>query len=207
MLDELLASPTVSEVCELRSRFGFMAFHGGELEKVTDVVAAEAAEAAGASYYGIIQTEDPLTHIPSKYVDPAHSPALAKFIDHVDVVVTMHGYGRQHLRRSLLFGGRNRELARHVARHLRRTLPDYDMVVELEELPTELSGQHPDNPVNRPRLAGVQIELPPLVRWHLDGWHWSDRGESGRAEQVQRLIQGLATAATDWPLGESSASV
>ena len=40
MLSELLASPGVREESVLRSRFGFMAFHGGALEEMTDVIAA-----------------------------------------------------------------------------------------------------------------------------------------------------------------------
>ena len=43
----------VSEHSTLRSTFGFMAFHGGALEEMTDIVASRAAERAGASYYGI----------------------------------------------------------------------------------------------------------------------------------------------------------
>ena len=51
-LQELLSRPTVEEILHLRSpRLGFMAFHGGRLEKVTDVVATEAAARSGASYY------------------------------------------------------------------------------------------------------------------------------------------------------------
>ena len=36
---ELLAMPGVEEQLELRSRFGFMAYHGGALEEMTDVIA------------------------------------------------------------------------------------------------------------------------------------------------------------------------
>ena len=34
---QLLDTHGVQEVCELRSRVGFMAYHGGSLEEVTDV--------------------------------------------------------------------------------------------------------------------------------------------------------------------------
>ena len=44
MFDELLAHEGVEEIVELRSTFGFMAYHGGSLEEVTDVVATAAAE-------------------------------------------------------------------------------------------------------------------------------------------------------------------
>jgi len=174
-----------------------MAFHGG-VERVTEVVAVEAAERADASYYGVVQPEELQWHVPSKHIDPAHSQRLAAFLDHVDVVVALHGYGRRHLRWSLLLGGTNRALADHVAAHLRPRLPAYDVVADLDAIPTELAGQHPDNPVNRPRQAGVQIELCPLVRWHVEGWAWSDTGDVGRAPQTESLILGLAESARAW---------
>ena len=74
MLDRLLAHPDVEEVSELRSTFGFMAFHGGGLEEQTDVIARAAAEQSGSSYYGIHQPADLKWHIPSHQIDPAHSP-------------------------------------------------------------------------------------------------------------------------------------
>lgn len=180
-----------------------MAFHGGELEKVTDIVAREAAERSGASYYGIVQRQDPLVHLPSTKVSPDESATLATFIDHVDVAVTIHGYGRKHLRRSLLLGGRNRALATHFAEHLRDGLDDYEIIDDLASIPVKLAGQHPNNPVNRPTGNGVQIELPPYVRWNIDAGHWSDFGEGGRAPQVNLLIDALTTAAITW---ESAAS-
>ena len=43
---QLLDTHGVREVCELRGKVGFMAYHGGSLEEVTDVIAARAAAAA-----------------------------------------------------------------------------------------------------------------------------------------------------------------
>lgn len=198
-LKELLAQPSVIETVSLRSeRLGFMAFHGGRLEKTTDVVASEAAERSGASYYAIVQTQEPVTHISSKFVDPAESANLARFLEHVDAVVTIHGYGRQRLRWSVLLGGRNRTLAAHVARHLRPALADFEILDNLDEIPVELAGQHPDNPVNRTRQTGVQIELPPLLRWNIEQWAWSDVDGQVRAPQTEMLIRGLTEAATHW---------
>lgn len=196
----LLAQDHVQEHLELRSpTLGFMAYHGGQLEKVTDVIASSAANASGASYYGVLQTdEDNVVHLPSKTVDPGDSPALADFVGHVDTAVTIHGFGRKRLWHSLLLGGQNRELAAHIALHLRRRLPDYDIVDEVGALPKALAGMHPKNPVNLPPSAGVQIELPATVRWNRKGRHWSDLGSAGRAPQVQALIDGLAEAASTW---------
>ena len=101
---------------------------------------------------------------------------------------------------SLLLGGRNRELAAHVASHLRTGLDGYTIVEELDAIPATLRGLHPDNPVNRPRQAGVQIELPPRVRGL--GPFWDDRRAEwvdGRAPHTEALIAALAAAAADWP--------
>src|SRR6187200_1835603 len=90
----ILAHPGVVEHSELRTRVGVMAYHGGSLEQMTDVVAGAVAEQAGASYYAVVQPADLREHVPSTEVRPAASAALARFLDHVDVVVTIHGYGR-----------------------------------------------------------------------------------------------------------------
>ena len=197
---DLLEHATVREVSQLRSnRLGFMAYHGGQLEKVTDIIAAQAAELSGASYYAVLQSdEDAVVHLPSKTVSPSESPRLAAFLDHVDTVITIHGYGRKQSWHSLLLGGQNRQLAEHVARHLRSRLPDYDIVSDLHSIPTSLAGLHPLNPVNLPRDRGVQIELPATVRWNRKGRHWSDLGSHGRAPQVQAVIDALAAAARSW---------
>src|SRR5690606_39793265 len=62
---ELLAHPGVEEQVELRSRFGFLAIHGGSLERGTAEVADAAAEQAGASLYAVRQPDDLRWHVPS----------------------------------------------------------------------------------------------------------------------------------------------
>ena len=196
---ELLTTVGVEETSVLRSsRLGFMAYHGGELEKGTDIVAREAAERSGASYYGVTQSLDPIHHIASIRIDPAESPALTAFLDHVDAVITIHGYGLETEWKSLLLGGRNRELATHVAERLRPALPDYLMVDDVDDIPKRLRGQHSKNPVNLPRQHGLQIELPPTIRWNSASHNWSDHGDAGRAPDTDTLIHELASAASDW---------
>jgi phage replication-related protein YjqB (UPF0714/DUF867 family) len=197
MFGELLAREGVEEQCTLRSTFGVLAFHGGALERVTDVVAREVAARAGASYYAVVHPDDSV-HVPSKYVDPAQSSTLAAFLDHVEIAIAVHGYGRDDRRHDVLLGGRHRALARHLRTHLDAALPDYRHVDDLEEIPPELRGLHADNPVNRPRRAGVQLELPPLLRWHREQWGWSDTAPTGRAPQVDVLIDALASAVETW---------
>jgi len=196
MFDQLLGHPGVEEVLELRSSFGFMAYHGGSLEEMTDVIAAAAAERAGASYYGVLQPADLQWHIPSTKVDPAHSEGLQAFLDHVDVVVTVHGYGREGYWATLLLGGSNRALAEHVGGHLRGYLPAYEIATELERIPKELRGLHPLNPVNLPTQGGAQLELPPRVRGSSPLW-WDWEGP-GPTPHTEALISGLAEAATTW---------
>jgi phage replication-related protein YjqB (UPF0714/DUF867 family) len=197
MFDKLLARDDVTEVLALRGRVGFLAFHGGALERVTDVVASEAAARSGGSYYGVLYPDD-AAHVPSALVDPVHSPVLREFLAHVDVAVAVHGYGRAGWHRHVLLGGRNRRLASHVRVFLARRLPDYHHVDQLDSIPRELRGIHPDNPVNRPRAAGVQIELPPLLRWHRDAHNWSDTDGTARAPQVNSLIDALVGAVAAW---------
>jgi phage replication-related protein YjqB (UPF0714/DUF867 family) len=199
VLREFLARGEVSELCELRGRFGIMAYHGGNLERTTDAVAAELARRTDSSLYGVVQDAPHRHHIASTAFDPDHSPALSRFLDHVDVVITIHGYGRRRLWRHLLLGGRNRELARHVAGHLREGLPRrYHVLDDLDSIPRELRGQHPRNPVNRPPERGVQIELPPTIRWNYREWGWSDHQGVSRTPDVDRLIDALCAAVSSW---------
>lgn len=165
MLGELLGHPGVEEQCELRSRFGFLAFHGGSLEQGTDAIAVAAADRAGASLYVVRQPPDLRWHIPSSAFDPADSPKLAAFIDHVELAIAIHGYGRAGMWTTLLLGGRNRPLATRLGTALRARLgDDFTVTDTLDDIPKELRGLHPRNPVNLPRGQGVQLELPPRVR-------------------------------------------
>lgn len=186
MLAELLAHDGVEERLTLAGPVGFLALHGGSLERDTDRIAAEAAALAGASSYAVCQPPDLRWHVPSVRMDPADSPALTRFLDHVDVVVSVHGFGRQGLFTTLLLGGGNRAAAGQVARHLRRALPGYRVEDDLDAIPERLRGLHPRNPVNQSRHGGVQLELPPRIR-----------GQGPHADPAARsaLVTALAEAA------------
>ncbi len=198
----LLAKPGVLETVDLRSKFGFCAFHGGNLERVTDQIASEAAARSGSSYYAVLQPPGMRHHIPSAMVSPAQSPALKSFVEHCDVVVAVHGYGRRGLFTSLLCGGQNRRLASHVANHVRAVLPAYQIVDEIEQIPKALRGVHPENPCNLPSNGGVQLELPPRVRGLSPlALHWpASGGRHRRFPHVDDLIDGLVRAAASWRL-------
>ncbi len=160
---ELLAHPEVEERAVLAGRFGFMAFHGG-LEAGTAEIAEEAAQASDASLYVVRQPAVLRWHVPSHGVTPEGSELLRTWLEHVDVAVSLHGYGRIARPRRILLGGRNRQLATRLATRLSRRLPGLAVVTDLDDMPPELRGLHRDNPVNRPTRGGVQVELPPSAR-------------------------------------------
>ena len=202
-LSELLALPGVREDVVLRSRFGFMAIHGGDLELATDAIAVTAAEQAGASYYGVVHPVGLDRHLASSRYDRDGSPALGSFLDHVDAVVSIHGYGREGLWTSLLLGGGNRRLADMLAAELSDRLPGYDMVTDVDEIPVALRGTSASNPVNVPPSGGVQLELPPRVRGHSP--FSPPPGPDGFSPPTRALIDGLAAAAAMWLARDSAA--
>ena len=180
----------------LRGSVGFMAYHGGHLEWMTDVIARRAADASDASLYAVVQPEGMREHFPSTTVDRDDSPTLAAFLDHVEIVITVHGFGRRGLFGSLLLGGRNRDFAEHVGSALREHLPAYDIITDVDAIPKPLRGMHERNPVNLPTHQGVQIELPPRVRGSSPLW-WDWEGP-GLTPHTESLIDGLAAAALRW---------
>lgn len=197
---QLLDLPGVEEELTIRSTFGFCAFHGGNLERRTEIIAREAAERSGASYYGVLQPKGVRRHIPSKFVSPSESAKLAEFIDHCDVVVAIHGYGLRGRWIDLLFGGGNRPLASHMAHHVRHSATPYRCVDDLDQIPPRLRGVHPDNPANLPRRGGVQIELPPRIRGLTPmALYWPGHDyQTQQFPHIEWLIEGLAEGALAW---------
>lgn len=193
-LSELLADPAVTEVCRLRSTFGFLAIHGGGLEQMTDVIAERAADAAGASVYLLRHPTGYPHHLPSARYLPEESAALATFLDHVEVAVSLHGYGRIGRSTQLLAGGGNRALAEHLARHV--VVPGYQVITDLAAIPAELRGLHRDNPVNRVRGGGTQLELSTRVRGISPRSQLPDA--DGLTPATSALVQGLGAAARSW---------
>lgn len=175
-----------------------MAFHGGNLEEGTDLIADAVAARTGASRYVVRQPDGVRLHIPSHRFRAEHSTALAAFLGHVHEVVTIHGYGRRSMFTTVLLGGRNRTLAAHIARHLRSALPAYEVIDDLDDVPIELRGLHPDNPVNKPPGRGVQIELPPRPRGNGPFWNGWDGGWP--TPHTQDLVDGLVAALDGWPV-------
>lgn len=195
-LSELLRDPDVVEHSCLRSRFGFMAIHGGGLEQMTDVIAERAAEAAGASVYLLRHPDDYPHHLPSARFFRDESVLLAEFLDHVDVTVSLHGYGRIGRSTQLLAGGRNRVLADHLAHRI--DVPGYQVITDLDAIPRELRGLHPDNPVNRVRFGGAQLELTARVRGTSPRRPIVSNDSDGLSPVTSALVGGLTRAADAW---------
>jgi phage replication-related protein YjqB (UPF0714/DUF867 family) len=197
VLADLLATPGVVEHCDLRSSVGFLALHGG-LEAATFEIAAAAAQRSDASLYAVVQPADLTWHVPSHRYALAESRALATFCAHVEVGISLHGFGgvRDHERRwtTIVVGGSGRDHAAIVAEELRRALPDYDVLDDLDVIPREYRGVHPDNPVNRVRGAGVQIELPPRVRGSSPVWADHDFAAEPFVPHTVALLDALVAA-------------
>lgn len=181
----LLALPGVEEVCELRSAVGFMALHGGSQDRGTHEIASRAAAQSGASYYAIVQPQDLRFHLTSRRHDPEQSSAMRAFLGHVEIAISVHGFGRDGFNfyldtatapviepygparrgrqsgplRGIIVGGLNAPLVDAACRLLVERLEGYRAGSERVRL-----GFHPDNPVNLPSSHGVQIELPPALR-------------------------------------------
>jgi phage replication-related protein YjqB (UPF0714/DUF867 family) len=189
VFSELLATPGVEEHVELRSRVGFLALHGG-LEEGTAEIATAAAARGGATVYGVIQPADLAWHVPSHLFDPDDSPHLRTVLDRCDVVVSVHGYGRHGFWTTVLVGGAARPLATRLAAAVRPALPEYRVLDEINEIPPELRGLDPRNPVNRSRTGGVQLELPPRVRGI--GPQWAHLPGDGFTPHTEALVDALA---------------
>ncbi len=84
-------------------------------------------------------------------------------------------------------------MAGELAAALAPALPEYEIVVELDDIPRELRGLHADNPVNVPRHGGVQLELPPRVRGL--GPRWAEWTGPDPVPPMAALIDVLAGVA------------
>jgi phage replication-related protein YjqB (UPF0714/DUF867 family) len=198
---DLLAHPGIVEQRAIAGRVGFLALHGG-LEQGTAEIARAAAERAGASWYALVQPPDLRWHVPSHHYEAATSPGLDEVLDHCEVVVSVHGYGRDDCWTTLLLGGRDRDLARALGVRLRAALPEYEVRDDLAAIPRELRGLDARNPVNRSRGGGVQLELPPRVRGM--GPYWADFDGPAPVPHTAALVDGLVAFAAALQAGAGS---
>jgi phage replication-related protein YjqB (UPF0714/DUF867 family) len=217
-LAELLSLPGVEEECVLRSPVGFMALHGGSQDRGTYEIASRAAARAGASFYAIVQPREMRFHLTSRRHDPAESERLRTFLHHVEIAISVHGFGRDGFclwidperglmiepygpafrgrqtgpLRGIIVGGQNADLLDVARRLLHDRFPGYRVADERVRL-----GFHPHNPVNLPSGHGVQIELPPGLRGIGDfGDQLVPDGDGVVTEVIAALVE-LADRASD----------
>jgi phage replication-related protein YjqB (UPF0714/DUF867 family) len=196
-----------------------MALHGGSQDRGTDQIASRAAEQAGASYYAIIQPAGLRVHLTSRRHNPDHSALLRTFLQHVDIAISVHGFGRDSFAlwidperglviepygpatrgnqsgplRGVIVGGHNAELLKAARQLLNDRFAGYHVADERVRL-----GFHPDNPVNLPSERGIQVELPPGLRGIGDcGEHFAPRQDGIVTEVVAALVE-LANRATEF---------
>ncbi len=195
-----------------------MALHGGSQDRGTDQLACRAARQSGSSYYAIVQPRGLRVHLTSRLHNPAHSERLQGFLRHVEIAISVHGFGRDSFSfwvdpgrgpmldlygpalrgtqtgplRGVIVGGRNPDLLDAARRLLRDRFAGYHVADERVRL-----GFHPDNPVNLPSAAGIQIELPPGLRGIGDFGECLVPAEDGLvAETIAALVE-LANLASE----------
>ena len=197
---ELLAHDGVVEDLELRSRFGFLAFHGGNLEVGTDVVATQAAAEAGASLYAVRQPEGLRWHVPSIEVTPDDRPPSPPSSTTstwpwrcTATAATTCGPpcwpagGNRAARRP-----RGRPPPHHPARRLRRGRRPR------RHPRASCAASTAHNPVNRCAHGGVQLELPPRVRSRTP--FWADLPDGEPIPHVADLVARPGGRRPTWPV-------
>ena len=217
-LAELLAIPGMREECILRSNVGFMALHAGSQDRGTEQIARRAAQRAGASYYAIVHPPGLRVHLTSRLHDPDHSAHLRAFLRHVDVAISVHGFGRDGFSlwldparglvvepygpairgrqtgplRGIIVGGLNGPLLDAARVLFEGRFAGFHVADERVRL-----GFHPDNPVNLPSAHGVQVELPPGLRGIGDFGETLVPGHDAAVSDVVAALVELATRATE----------
>ena len=178
-----------------------MALHGGSLERGTAEIAREAADRSGASYYGVTQPER-AAMAPS--VGGLRSGAVRRRSPRSSTMSTSPWPSTATVGPTCSppscwadTTGRSAPGSPRRWRPPCRTTPSRH---DLDRIPRELRGQNPANPVNLPRLAGAQIELPPRIRGLGPFWD----GHAGPCPHTEDLIEGLATVARDVRAGGMS---
>jgi len=158
-------APGAVEFVHVAGPVGILALHGGGIEPGTETIARFVARETGASLYiyaGRLPRGNLRLHRPSPYDDAELTTALRRFLDHVQLAISIHGHGRAE--EIAFLGGLNEALTARLAEVARGTLPRYGWISDPVAIPPGLRGRHPRNAVNLPPDRGVQIELPRALR-------------------------------------------
>jgi phage replication-related protein YjqB (UPF0714/DUF867 family) len=195
-----------------------LALHGGSQDRGSEQIARRAAQLAAASSYAIVYPPGLRVHLTSRLHNPDHSEHLRAFLEHVDVAISVHGFGRDGFAlwfdpdqglivqpygpairgrqtgplRGIIVGGLNAPLVDAARELFQRRLASYHVAGERVRL-----GFHPDNPVNLPSAHGVQVELPPGLRGIGDLGETLVPRQDGVVSEVVAALVELATCATE----------
>ncbi|MBW2069903.1 MAG: poly-gamma-glutamate hydrolase family protein [Deltaproteobacteria bacterium] len=191
----------VVESLQLRGPLGVLAPHGGGIEPGTEAIARFVASESGASLYvfsGRLPSGNRALHCPSHQLEPDRHPLLEKFINHVSLVLSIHGHGRSQ--RQVYVGGLNKSLLESLADLLRHGLPEYEWISDWQQIPSSLRGRDPNNIVNLAPSKGIQLELPLMLRQTTTG---NKQERSVPAGDAMVLSQMLVEFVRRWMAGKS----
>ena len=183
-----------------------MAFHGGWLEEVTDDIAVDRRPAQRG--LGVCLPARPRRSVASAQSllrSHADSPVLRQFLDHVDVVVAVHGFGSP----AAVAGGAAGRSQPHAGVPCRGASDR--TAAALRDPPSPRGDPHARWRASTHAIratcrahGGVQIELPPRIRGKSP--MWTGFQGPGRVPHHEALIEGLAAAARNWPLDADASS-
>jgi len=186
-----------SEFVHLAGPVGILALHGGGIEPGTETIARFVVRETGASLYiyaGRLPRGNLRLHRPSPYHDSELTAALRRFLDHVQLAISIHGHGRAE--DTVFLGGLNHALAARLAEVARGALPRYGWISDPVAIPLGLRGRHPRNAVNLPPDRGVQIELPRSLREIRTGAEGRPPEPTGDALVFAQVLSHLVEEAT-----------
>ena len=187
MFARLLRCSGVEERVAYGSPIGFLALHGG-LEPGTEGVAARCRGGVGASRYIVTQPRTLGWHVPSHRIVTEEVPGLAGFLDHVDIVISVHGYFRPEWPDAVYVGGGESAPGGLLAAQLRAAVPDLEVVDDLHAIPRRLRGVEPAEPGEREPGRRGPARAPALA---------SARRQRRAPAAAARLTEALADFAVE----------
>jgi phage replication-related protein YjqB (UPF0714/DUF867 family) len=157
---------------ERRSPLTILAIHGGEIDKGTELLAAQLAGKQFNLY--IFEGNRPQLHLTSTHFDEPRALSLAKRSRYC---LSIHGL-RESQKEALCLGGGNPWLKEQLMKALKKSAFSFDI---LDDCPG-VNGNHPLNIVNRCQEKGVQLEFTRPLRERL-------LGDKGLLDQFNEVVR------------------